>query len=209
MRRIEKLMTGWAFTDLQGNRQVVELPHTWNNKDGQDGGNNYARGTYVYDNTFAKPTFDVETEDFALAGISHVMCDIRWSDVTLPGWELVMQQKDFKLYANPDFKGRYFLNENMPVKANWRTCNRINMTIPAHARSLTVLESFHSGWKAYAGGQELPIVPTERGGMYITLPQSESEYELLMEFHMPYRLWYYSIMIAVFLVLGFVHLKQK
>ena len=66
MRRIEKLMTGWAFTDLQGNRQVVELPHTWNNKDGQDGGNNYARGTCVYDNTFAKPTFDVETEDVYL-----------------------------------------------------------------------------------------------------------------------------------------------
>lgn len=66
MRRIEKLMKGWNFTDLQGNRQAVELPHTWNNKDGQDGGNNYARGTCVYDNTFVKPTFDVETEDVYL-----------------------------------------------------------------------------------------------------------------------------------------------
>lgn len=152
---------------------------------------------------------DVETEDFAMAGISHVMSDIRWGDVPLPGWKLVMQEKDFKLYANPDFKGRYFLDENMPVKANWRTCNRVNLTIPAHSRSLTVLESFHSGWKAYAREKELPIVPTERGGMYITLPESEGEYELLMEFHMPYRYWYYSIMIAVFLVLGFVHFKQN
>lgn len=66
MRRIEKLMTGWTFTDLQGNRQAVELPHTWNNKDGQDGGNNYARGTCVYDNTFAKPTFDAEAEEVYL-----------------------------------------------------------------------------------------------------------------------------------------------
>jgi len=62
MRRIEKLMTGWKFTDLSGHRQAVELPHTWNNKDGQDGGNNYARGTCLYDNIFDKPNFDTEKE---------------------------------------------------------------------------------------------------------------------------------------------------
>jgi len=62
MRRIEKLMTGWKFTDLSGHRQAVELPHTWNNKDGQDGGNNYARGTCLYDNIFDKPNFDPEKE---------------------------------------------------------------------------------------------------------------------------------------------------
>ena len=62
MRRIEKLMTGWNFTDFSGNRQAVELPHTWNNKDGQDGGNNYARGTCIYDNKFEKPSFDTEKE---------------------------------------------------------------------------------------------------------------------------------------------------
>ncbi len=62
MRRIEKLMTGWNFTDFSGERQAVELPHTWNNKDGQDGGNNYARGTCIYDNQFEKPSFDPEKE---------------------------------------------------------------------------------------------------------------------------------------------------
>ena len=55
-------MAGWNFTDLSGNRQAVELPHTWNNKDGQDGGNNYARGSAVYDNEFVKPDFDLEKE---------------------------------------------------------------------------------------------------------------------------------------------------
>ena len=62
MRRIEKLMQGWSFTDREGIRQAVNLPHTWNGKDGQDGGNNYYRGTCVYDNTFSKPQFDEETE---------------------------------------------------------------------------------------------------------------------------------------------------
>ena len=62
MRRIEKLMQGWSFTGCDGNRQTVNLPHTWNGKDGQDGGNDYYRGTCAYDNTFAKPKFDEETE---------------------------------------------------------------------------------------------------------------------------------------------------
>ena len=62
MRRIEKLMQGWSFTGRDGNRQSISLPHTWNEKDGQDGGNDYYRGTCVYDHTFVKPKFDEETE---------------------------------------------------------------------------------------------------------------------------------------------------
>ncbi len=62
MRRVEKLMKGWSFTDGSGARKPVELPHTWNAKDGQDGGNDYWRGTCVYDNTFAKPEYNSETE---------------------------------------------------------------------------------------------------------------------------------------------------
>ena len=39
MRRVEKLMTGWNFTGPTGERGPVELPHTRNATDGQDGGN--------------------------------------------------------------------------------------------------------------------------------------------------------------------------
>ena len=62
MRRVEKFMQGWSFTDREGVKQDVSLPHTWNGKDGQDGGNDYYRGTCIYENTFAKPQFDEETE---------------------------------------------------------------------------------------------------------------------------------------------------
>ena len=62
MRKFIKLMDGWNFTDQKGNRAPVELPHTWNAKDGQDGGNDYYRGTLVYDNHFAKPKFTEEKE---------------------------------------------------------------------------------------------------------------------------------------------------
>ena len=62
MRRITKLMTDWNFTGCDGNRVAVSLPHTWNNKDGQDGGNDYYRGTCIYDNCFSMPEFDSQKE---------------------------------------------------------------------------------------------------------------------------------------------------
>ena len=62
MRKITKLMNGWSFTDQNGVRAAVTLPHTWNAKDGQDGGNDYWRGTLVYDNHFEKPEFNPEKE---------------------------------------------------------------------------------------------------------------------------------------------------
>ncbi len=62
MRNVIKLMNGWSFTDRKGNKVPVELPHTWNAKDGQDGGNDYYRGTLVYDRHFEKPKFSEEKE---------------------------------------------------------------------------------------------------------------------------------------------------
>lgn len=38
----------------------VQLPHTWNGQDGQDGGNDYWRGTCVYQKNFLKPEFGAE-----------------------------------------------------------------------------------------------------------------------------------------------------
>ena len=41
------LNTGWTFTK-EGRSESVTLPHTWNAVDGQDGGNDYYRGTCTY-----------------------------------------------------------------------------------------------------------------------------------------------------------------
>ena len=48
MRSIAKLMQDWQFTGPDGKTTLVELPHTWNAKDGQDGGNDYWRGTQFW-----------------------------------------------------------------------------------------------------------------------------------------------------------------
>ena len=55
MRRAELLNQGWLFTDGGGQEQAVDLPHTWNNVDGQDGGNDYWRGSCTYRKSFPKP----------------------------------------------------------------------------------------------------------------------------------------------------------
>ncbi len=66
MRNIIKIKKGWSFTDQNKNRTPVTLPHTWNALDGQDGGNDYWRGTNVYDVEFAAPEFQPESEDVYL-----------------------------------------------------------------------------------------------------------------------------------------------
>ena len=62
MRTVTKLMKNWQFTGPDGKTAAVELPHTWNNIDGQDGGNDYKRGSCTYQTTFAAPAFDADTQ---------------------------------------------------------------------------------------------------------------------------------------------------
>ncbi|MBQ5672273.1 MAG: glycoside hydrolase family 2 protein, partial [Oscillospiraceae bacterium] len=60
MRTIHKLnQNNWTFTYHDGSKQKVTIPHTWNNLDGQDGGDDYFRGTCTYETTFLAPSFGV------------------------------------------------------------------------------------------------------------------------------------------------------
>ncbi|MBP3540449.1 MAG: glycoside hydrolase family 2 protein [Clostridia bacterium] len=58
MRNIINLNEGWLFekgaTAIGENAVTVTLPHTWNAQDGQDGGNDYFRGSCVYQKKIAK-----------------------------------------------------------------------------------------------------------------------------------------------------------
>ena len=52
------LNENWTFYGPKGSTEQVNVPHTWNGKDGQDGGNDYWRGTCVYEKAFPRPEFD-------------------------------------------------------------------------------------------------------------------------------------------------------
>ena len=62
MRQTLNLNKSWYFTGPDGVEIPVDVPHTWNNIDGQDGGNDYWRGTCHYRKTFPKPDFDTHTQ---------------------------------------------------------------------------------------------------------------------------------------------------
>ncbi len=56
-RRTININQAWTFIGPHGGSVPVDLPHTWNATDGQDGGNDYWRGTCVYQKTFPRPGF--------------------------------------------------------------------------------------------------------------------------------------------------------
>ncbi len=72
MRQIINFNTNWAFTkeaesvpaSMPETWESVNLPHSWNNIDGQDGGNDYHRGTCYYAKQFAKADLAVADRYF-------------------------------------------------------------------------------------------------------------------------------------------------
>lgn len=60
MRKIVKLMEDWQFTYQGQKKRLIDLPHTWNAVDGQDGNNDYFRGTCVYEKSIPRPEFSDE-----------------------------------------------------------------------------------------------------------------------------------------------------
>lgn len=62
MRRTELIMDDWIFTGPSGVPVKVDLPHTWNAVDGQDGGDDYYRGTCTYEKYIKKPEYNPQTE---------------------------------------------------------------------------------------------------------------------------------------------------
>ena len=57
MRSCINLNSAWRFTGPEGTVSEVNVPHTWNAIDGQDGGDDYKRCRCEYEKKFPKPAF--------------------------------------------------------------------------------------------------------------------------------------------------------
>ena len=66
MRKRILMNKDWSFTLADKDTLKLDIPHTWNALDGQDGGNDYYRGKGVYEKTFDMPEFDKEAEEVYL-----------------------------------------------------------------------------------------------------------------------------------------------
>ena len=83
----------WQFKKPGTDSITVDLPHTWNAVDGQDGGNDYWRGTAVYEKTFSfhEDLTDIEVYlEIPAAAMS--------ADIILNGTELVHHDGGYSLF---------------------------------------------------------------------------------------------------------------
>ncbi len=62
MRRSFNINENWHFQIAGKYDETVNIPHTWNAVDGQDGGNDYLRTCATYEKTFDAPSFDKNEE---------------------------------------------------------------------------------------------------------------------------------------------------
>ncbi len=165
MRTYTKLMKNWQFTGPDGSTVAVDLPHTWNNIDGQDGGNDYWRGTCTYQTQFAAPAFDAATQQVWLQfeGVNAS------ADVTVNGQRVLHHDGGYSTFR-ADITGILAENNTLTVAVD---NSRNDSVYPQKADftfyggiyrdvSLIVVSRNHIAL-GYLGGCGVQITPTVQG----------------------------------------------
>ena len=165
MRSTTKLMKNWQFTGPDGKTTAVDLPHTWNNIDGQDGGNDYWRGTCIYKTRFAAPAFDKNTQQVwlqfegvnasakvTLNGVEVTRHDGGYSTFRADVTALLADSNELIVEADNSKNDRVY-----PQKADFTFYGGISRDV-----SLLVVNRNHIAL-GYLGGPGVQITPTVNG----------------------------------------------
>ena len=165
MRSTTKLMKNWQFTGPDGKTTAVDLPHTWNNIDGQDGGNDYWRGTCIYKTQFAAPAFDKNTQQVwlqfegvnasakvTLNGVEVTRHDGGYSTFRADVTALLADSNELIVEADNSKNDRVY-----PQKADFTFYGGIYRDV-----SLLVVNRNHIAL-GYLGGPGVQITPTVNG----------------------------------------------
>ncbi len=89
MRKVRILGGKWEFfkgcSDFESlehmNPKEISIPHTWNNIDGQDGGNDYYRGTCCYRKRFPRPAFEASYQLYVKFGAANASADVYFNGI--------------------------------------------------------------------------------------------------------------------------------
>ena len=152
MRSTTKLMKNWQFTGPDGKTAAVDLPHTWNNIDGQDGGNDYWRGTCIYKTRFAAPAFDKNTQQVTLNGVEVARHDGGYSTFRADVTALLADSNELIVEADNSKNDRVY-----PQKADFTFYGGIYRDV-----SLLVVNRNHIAL-GYLGGPGVQITPAVNG----------------------------------------------
>ena len=165
VRKIICINEDWLFHGPKGTTEQVNVPHTWNNVDGQDGGNDYWRGTCTYEHTFSCPEFDHNTQvvylefqgvnataDVELNGQKVVHHDGGYSTFRAEITSLLQGENHLVVHADNSVNDRVY-----PQKADFTFYGGIYRDV-----SLLIVNKNHFDLDYY-GGPGLRITPTVSG----------------------------------------------
>ena len=164
MRKTELMNQGWIFTYHDGTQTSIDLPHTWNNLDGQDGGNDYFRGTCRYSKTFLKPDFNADQRVYLefrgvnasakviLNGATVATHDGGYSTFRVDITEHLKEENDLLVEADNSVNDRVY-----PQKADFTFYGGIYRDVVL----LTVNENHFD--LDYFGGPGIAVTPTVTG----------------------------------------------
>ena len=87
MRNIKVINQDWAFAkkvktapaSIPADWEKLNLPYTWNGKDGQDGGNDYFRGTCAFAKTLTKAELPEGEEKYLQFDGVNSSCEVFWN----------------------------------------------------------------------------------------------------------------------------------
>ncbi|MBR4059082.1 MAG: glycoside hydrolase family 2 protein [Lachnospiraceae bacterium] len=165
MRRFTCINQGWTFIGPDKKGQIVNVPHTWNAIDGQDGGNDYWRGSCVYEKEFEAPAWNPETEavylefqgvnasaDVVLNGKHCVHHDGGYSTFRVDVSDLMQADNDLKVTVDNSVNDRVY-----PQKADFTFYGGIYRDV-----HVIVVNKNHFDLD-YFGGPGLQITPKVDG----------------------------------------------
>ena len=165
MRKITNLNENWQFTGPDGTSSPVHLPHTWNNHDGQDGGDDYWRGSCMYERELPLPDFNGEEEQVYLEfcgvnasakvsvnGKQVVEHDGGYSTFRVNVTDVLKEQNNLRVQVDNSVNDRVY-----PQKADFTFYGGIYRDV-----NLIVLNKYHFAMDDY-GGNGIKITPEVKG----------------------------------------------
>lgn len=153
----------------------------------------------------------------ATSGISHLLIRPGRDPGGIPGWEKVIDSKEYILYKNLAFDSSCIAEladgSKQPIFPQLATPNRREILLPANVKSLTLMESFNPGWKYSIAGQGWHVVSeTELHGMRIDLakPTGQAVTPLLLQYSPAYQPYYRPVIgFTAISLLGFALLRSR
>lgn len=119
MRKAELINSDWKFVMPGRQTTTINVPHTWNGIDGQDGGNNYLRTACRYVKEFARPA--MEDGEACLVRFNGVNSEC---EVFFNGEKIFTHEGGYSAF-NVDLSGKLKDNNILEVAVSNRKNNRV------------------------------------------------------------------------------------